>query len=50
MLSVELLDEIIQSKFSYKSHEQALRQFFTYEFYFLTNNNSLNPIKSKPRL
>ena len=45
MLSVELLDEIIQSKFSYKSHEQALRQFFTYEFYFLTNNNSLNPIK-----
>ena len=45
MSSVELLDEIIQSKFSYKNHENSLRQFFTYEFYFLTNNNSLNPIK-----
>ena len=45
MSSVELLDEIIQSKFSYKTQEHFLRQFFTFEFYFLTNNNSLNPIK-----
>ena len=45
MTSVEFLDEIIQSKYSYKNNENALRQFFTYEFYFLSNNISLNPLK-----
>ena len=34
MTSVEFLDEIIQSKYSYKNNENALRQFFTYEFFF----------------
>lgn len=45
MTSVEFLDEIIQSKYSYKNNENTLRQFLTYEFYFLSNNISLNPLK-----
>lgn len=33
------------SKYHIKHSDQSLKQFFTYEYYFLSGNTSLNPIK-----
>ena len=45
MTNVEFLDEIINLKYSLKNSIIPLKQFLTYEFYFLSNHLSLNPVK-----
>lgn len=45
MTNVEIVEEIIQARFSYKIFENPLRQFLTYEYYYLSNNDSFNSTK-----
>ena len=45
MSNLVLLDEILYSKYSCKTSEKTLKQYFTFEYYFLSNNISLNPQK-----
>ena len=45
MSNLVLLDEILYSKYSCKTNEKTLKQYFTFEYYFLSNNISLNPHK-----
>lgn len=46
MINIDLSD-VFNSKFYLKNNEQSLKQFFRYEYYFLSNNLSLNPTKFK---
>ena len=45
MNNIELLDEIIENKFSYKSLLPTLKQFLEVEYCFLSNTESFNPSK-----
>ena len=45
MTNVEIVEEIIQTRFSYKNFENPLRQFLIYEYYYLSNNDSFNSTK-----
>ena len=45
MNNIELLDDIIQNNFSYKTYYPVLKQFLEIEYCFLINAESLNPIK-----
>ena len=40
-----MLEEFILTKYSFKTKEHALREYLQYEYYFLSNNVSLNPSK-----
>jgi hypothetical protein len=45
MNNIESLDDIIESKFSYKTLLPTLKQFLEIEYCFLLNTESLNPTK-----
>ena len=43
--SAEMLEDLILSKYSFRTNEQALREYLHFEYTFLSQNTSLNPHK-----